>query len=175
MSNTPGGGEYVDPAVVYTDASGTATATFYSGSASSNSDGVLVTASLDETLTAPAVKTSSVPIVINGTAGSITLSPSTKLINTYSNTMYSLPITLLVTDSNGSAVPNQVVTLNLWPEQYALGYWSCDPAELVVTARLFNEDSERDLDLSNSPSDDISGDGYLTPPNSSAGSVPPTV
>lgn len=173
VSNSTGSGEYVYPAVAYTDSSGLATATFYSGSQSSGAGGVTVTAALDESLTGSLVSDSRA-IIVNGTAGSINIAQSTTVSTIYSNTMYALPMTLLVTDSGGNPVANTDVTLSLWPEKYGIGFWFCEPEPGVwVASILANEDVDRDLQLSGG--EDKSGDGALTPANSAAGGIPSIV
>jgi hypothetical protein len=173
MSNTTGSGEYIDPPVAYTDSSGTAHATFYSGSVSSGGGGVTVSAALDETLTGGSVN-DSVAIIVNGTAGSITIGASTGVSSVYSDTMYSLPMTLLVTDSGGNPVADTAVSLSLWPERYALGYYVCTPDPgLVQEFVISNEDVDRNLLLG--AVEDVSGDGTLTPPNAAGGEIPSSV
>jgi hypothetical protein len=176
LSNTTGSGEYVYPPVAYTDAFGVARTTLYAGTQSTTGNGLTVTGSLDAIKTAPSVVTSSVSIIVGGTAGSISIGVGTK-VATIGSTGYSLPISLQVSDANGSAMANTVVNLSLWPQSYALGFWACTPEPGIWRETILaNEDIDRDLNLDLSPSsEDRSGDGYLTPANSSGGTVPTTV
>lgn len=176
LSNTTGSGEYVYPAVAYTDAFGVARTTLYAGTQSTTGNGLTVTGSLDATKTAPSVVTSSVSIIVGGTAGSISIGVGTKA-SAIGSTGYSLPISLQVSDANGSAMANTVVNLSLWPQSYALGFWACSPEPGIWRETILaNEDLDRDLNLDTIPAnEDRSGDGYLTPANSSGGTIPATV
>ena len=120
MSNTTGGGESVSPVVAYTATIsggglglGQASATFTSGSLSSSSSGVQVRAKVTNTAVATNTAPSSADatIVIGGTAGSIAFGISTKLVE-LNTTTYSLPMSVLVADSNGNPQANQTVSLS---------------------------------------------------------------
>lgn len=177
LSNTTGSGEYIYPAVAYTDAFGVVKSTLYAGSQSTDATGLTVTASLDESLTGLPAKSSSANVIVGGTVGSISIGMSTQISSINNNTGYSLPVSVQVSDSGGNPVANTVVTLSLWPEKYALGYWYCEPEPgLWRETILQNEDLDKDTIYDASPIDeDISGDGKLTPAMSSAGTVPQTV
>ncbi|MFB6259778.1 MAG: hypothetical protein ABEK42_03575, partial [Thiohalorhabdaceae bacterium] len=87
---------------------------------------------------------------------------------------------------NGNPVANAEVTLSNWPLRYATGFRS-GPQDVdigpggntssegtpIPTAVFPNEDT--DEDLNRDPGEDIDGNGYLTPKNSAAGSIPDTV
>lgn len=173
LSNTTGSGEYVDPPIAYTDAAGKAYSTFYSGSASTDSSGVNVNAHLwDASMNE--VDASTTSIIVGGTAGSIAIGLSTTVQIINEDTGYSLPVTVLVTDSGGNAMANTKVNLSLWPQKYGLGYWACEPEPgLVLTNVLANEDIDKDLHLDTG--EDLSGDGTLTPGNTWAGTIPSEV
>jgi len=175
LSNTTGSGEYVSPAVAYTDAFGVARATLYSGSQSTSATGLQVTAELDQTLTGT-LKSDSVSVIVGGTATSIAIGMSTKIIQLDSNS-YAMPITIQVADTNGSPVANQVVNLSLWPVTYALGTYYCYPEPgLWLWGTEANEDTNRDANLDTTPiNEDKSGDGALTPAVSYAGTIPSSV
>jgi len=123
------------------------------------------------------VLTDTISIIIGGTAGSVVIGRGT-VIYDYNEATYRLPMSALVTDSNGNAVSGAVVTLAAWPLQYAPGVWyDTDPdpkAELwaVYYTGTFidNEDANENLILD--PGEDRDGDGKLTPASSSAGGVP---
>jgi hypothetical protein len=196
LSNTTGGGEYVSPSIAVTNSAGVATSTFYSGSLGSSNTGVTITATIVDT----AIQ-DSLNIIIRDLAGSVVIGRGNKII-VLDNTTYQQDITVQVSDANGSPVPGAVVTLNLWPLGYYLGaeaydedgkcvgYYhngydhilnqpSCDPNDEMQT----NEDIDRNMILLPSedygPYDFNTGmmlpDGFLTPANSTAGVVPPTV
>jgi hypothetical protein len=194
ISNNPvGGGEQITPASVKTDSSGTATTTFYSGSKSSDSQGVTITAKIDGT----SISTD-VVIIIGGEAGSIVFGRSNKILSSPDDTYYTQDITVQVSDANGNPVVGAVVTLNLWPTAYYLGFESASAQSETGSEDCYfyndwpkcsgiypqaNEDANmnlvRDPGEDTGPYDLNSGtmqaDGLLTPHNSAAGSIPPTV
>ena len=173
IENPTGGGETVSPVVVLTDTSGVAKATFTSGSLSSGAQGVTINA----TLTNVAV-TTSVSIVIGGTAGSVVIGRGTTIYDQNDATYY-IWMSVLVSDSNGNPVNGAVVTLSAWPIQYSSGVWyDTDPTDTdiytsYITGTFPNEDVNENLILD--PGEDTNGDGKLTPPSSAAGDVPTTV
>jgi hypothetical protein len=67
--------------------------------------------------------TDSIQIIIGGTGGSVVIGQSTTIFSINNNTAYRLPMSVLVSDSNGNPVSGALVTLNLWPVQYATGCW----------------------------------------------------
>lgn len=190
ITSPSGGGEDVSPTVVNTNDFGKAVTTFYSG-ASTDSDGVRITANIPGTAINDTIK-----IVVGGAAGSIVIGMGTKII-VPSTTIYSMPFSIQVSDANGNAVADAKVSLNIWPSYYMLGYRYKDsngnyqiayeiPAGYSCYS-IPNEDTNKNLTLDSS--EDVgpivgpyshsnrflTGDGYLTPPNSAAGSVPATV
>lgn len=194
ISNTTGSGEKVLPPVAVTNTAGVATTTFYSGTAGSSGTGVTVTA----TLNSNNAVNKSINIIIRDLAGSIALTRANKIVPSSDNTYYTQAISAQVSDSNGNPVPaDTVISLKLWPVAYHLGaeiyvdgscvgyglnLWpDCDGSIDIV-----NEDSNKNLILDLVPSSEDTGpydmvsdnmqpDGFLTPPNSSAGSVPAMV
>jgi hypothetical protein len=190
LSNTTGGGEYVNPPQALTDSSGYATTTFYSGTSSSSGLGVNVTATEMGSL---AANSDTASIIIGGIAASITLTPSTKISSSSDNTYYTLPMSVIVSDSSGAAVENAIVALSAWPTRYRLGY-NDDGAFILqlVPAGPYagqtsvpNEDADRDLildagedvgpcnELTNCT--DFAADGVLTPASAAGGTVPSTI
>ncbi|MDF1578109.1 MAG: Ig-like domain-containing protein, partial [Desulfobulbales bacterium] len=119
-TNPVGGGEQITPASVKTDSSGVATTNFYSGKLSSDGLGIGITAKTTDALGNKIEDT--VDIIIGGTAGSIALGLSDKIYSSDDYTYYTVDISAQVTDSNGSPMANQLVTLNLWPTHYRIGY-----------------------------------------------------
>ncbi|MDM8552590.1 invasin domain 3-containing protein [Desulfobacterales bacterium HSG2] len=174
IENTTGGGESISPVYVLTDATGVAKAKFFSGSLGSDAKGVTVRAIVVDRSDIPA---SRVSIVIGGTAGSVLIGTSSKIVPVNNDTAYSLPMSVIVTDANGNPVPNAEVSLGVWPITYAKGYWdNCiDGAGICAyhSARIPNEDVNRNLILD--PGEDKNGDGELTPFNTAAGNLPSTV
>lgn len=175
ISRTTGGGEYVSPVIVYTDSNGVATSIFYAGSLSSDGNGVKITASI---IGKPQVQDTR-SIIIGDTPGSVVIGRATVVTANDEKTAYILSLSTLVSDSNGNPVSGAKVTLGAWPTRYATGYWTSDePCETVVTGTYPNEDVNRNLIMD--PGEDkhsvgLRGYGELTPPNSAAGSIEPSV
>ena len=136
--NPTGGGEVLLP-VVQTTSDGTsgiplgqAKTSFTSGSLPSTGDGVVLQAMVvgSGNGVCPALPPAppgpgtafcaTTKINIGGTAGSIAIGTST-LITDVNSTTYALPMSLLVSDSNGNPVVNTVVTLSAWPVYYWTG------------------------------------------------------
>jgi len=196
MTNTTGGGESISPVVAYTAsvaggglALGEARATFTSGSLSSIPAGVQIRASVLGT----AVATNTAPsgndaaVVIGGTAGSVAFGIATTIVELNPAT-YQLPMSVLVADSNGNAVPNTVVNLSAWPYAWSTGtQFACRvDTNTATTGTFLNEDANGNLNLD--PGEDgvrlyaaggsTTGgtlDGSLTPINSAAGTLPASV
>ncbi|MFO8084176.1 MAG: Ig-like domain-containing protein [Desulfobacterales bacterium] len=173
LLNPTGGGERVSPVIVFTDESGKATSTFTSGSLNSGSSGVTVKAEMIRNAGETEIS-DTVAIIIGGTAASIEFGRGTTVESISNDTMYSLPMSLIVTDSNGNPISGAVVTLGAWPNRYATGYWEgTDECFIVYTGWHENEDINRNLILD--PEEDKNEDGQLTPPSSSAGTLPSRV
>lgn len=190
LSKTTGGGEYVNPPQAVTDSSGYATTTFYSGTSSSSGYGVDITAT-EQGSGSTNYDTRSV--IIGGTAASISLAYSTKISSSSDNTYYTLPMSVLVSDSSGAPVANALVTLSAWPTRYRLGYnndgtfvYVANPSgPYVGEYSMPNEDTNKNLVLD--PGEDIGPcdnltnctamvpDGKLTPASSAGGTVPASV
>ena len=189
IEDPTGGGEFVSPPVAYTNSFGIAEATFTSGSLGSDAQGVTVRAKVvdDPTIT------DTIQIVIGGTGGSVVIGQSTKISSINSDTAYSLPMSVLVSDANGNPLTGAVVTLNLWPTYYATGCWvdvagTIVPGDCAVLTYTFysneddlygvGDDRYRNLVLDVGEDlgpDPFNPDGELTPALSAAGSVPGTV
>ncbi|MDD5604241.1 MAG: Ig-like domain-containing protein, partial [Eubacteriales bacterium] len=173
MERATGGGEFISPSIAYTNKEGKATATFTSGSLSSDATGVKICASVAGI---PAAGSSCASIIIGGTAGAVTITHGTVIESTSNDTTYRLPMSVLVSDSDGNPVKGTAVSLGVWPTRCATGYWEeveenkCEPRYECV---LDNEDANRNLILD--PGEDGNGDGFLTPPISAAGEIPPYV
>ena len=182
--NPTGGGEYISPVIVYTDDSGVATTRFTSGSLGSTAEGVAIEAAI---LNMPNIK-EQINVVIGGVAGSVAIGRGTSSdIITVGTSTYALPMSVLVADANGNRIAGAVVSLNAWPGKYHTGYWKAnivydyagephrlDPPCLPVrTSEFPNEDINENLFMD--PGEDVNNDGELTPPNSAAGNLPPTV
>ncbi|MFP4419779.1 MAG: hypothetical protein ACLFRG_04480 [Desulfococcaceae bacterium] len=168
IEQTTGGGERISPVIAYTNASGEATSTFFSGSLSSSGEGIRVRAVV---LSAATLVEDTARIVIGGTAGSVLIGRGTAVESSPDNTRYTMPMSVLVVDSNGNPVPGARVALGSWPTRYRTGFWTSEPCTPVVTGTFPNEDRNRNLILD--PDEDVNGNGELTPPSSAAGAVGP--
>lgn len=189
LANTTNGGESISPAIAITNSAGVATSTFYSGSQGSSGDGVKITAKVVNT----AIETSQY-ITIRDLAGSVAIGRGNK-ITIVDNTTYKQDITVQVTDSNNSPVPSAIVTLNLWPVGYhmgaeafnedgeCIGYYHNEWPDCSGKDLVLNEDENRNMikdpDEDTGPLDLVTlvmtPDGFLTPHNSTGGSIPATV
>ncbi|MFW5639552.1 MAG: carboxypeptidase regulatory-like domain-containing protein, partial [Thermodesulfobacteriota bacterium] len=169
LEQTTGGGETISPVVVFTNSQGVATTTFFSGALPSGGQGVLIRA---QVVGKPSVADSR-RIIIGGTAGSVVIGRSTQVQSSDNNTYYTLPMSVVVSDSNGNPVTGAEVTLGAWPVGYSTGFWTDEPCVPVITSTLENEDENRNLTLD--PGEDINEDGQLTPPNSAAGNAIPSI
>ncbi len=165
-----GGGEFISPAITYTNNEGKATATFTAGAISSGANGVEICASV---VGMPAAGSDCLSIIIGGTAGSVMITHGTAIESVSNDTAYTLPMAVQVTDSNGNPVQGTTVSLGVWPKRCASGYWyevEDDKCEPLYECILDNEDENRNLILDSA--EDRNGDGFLTPPNSAAGAIP---
>jgi len=143
LANTTGGGETISPAYGITDSSGKVTTTFTSGSLSSDSTGVQVTATVYDSSSA-AIASANKNIIINQTAGSVVIGTGTTISEPVTGgALYALPMSVVVADSNGNPVQT-TVTLSAWPLYYRTGYWDVD-CNTVVTGTWDNEDVNRNL------------------------------
>jgi hypothetical protein len=200
MSGGPGSGEYLTPAYAVTDSSGIATAQFFSGTAASIQNGIVITAQVQNDLSvitgggnglsSPAAK-----LTIGGRALSVAVGQSSVLRESVDKTLYYLDHSVQVTDANNNPVANQLVTLRLRPAAFSLG------SGCVVSATYCSEDLNKNgsLETPVAASEDGvriptsataagqcpatggaflglgSSDGLLTPQNSTGGAVPATV
>ena len=174
IENPTGGGETISPAVVFTNEYGIAETTFISGSLSSDAQGVTLKASV---VGMPAIEPASISIIIGGTASSVVIGQSSEIKSVNEDTVYQLPMSVLVVDSNGNPVSNSQVTLGAWPKRYATGYWIEIEEDVCMPsgnrAEILNEDTNRNS--IKDPGEDANDDGELTPSHSAAGSVPSIV
>jgi hypothetical protein len=167
--NPIGGGEFLSPVVVYTDSSGVARSIFTSGSIGSDSKGITITATLVDNSTI----TNHANLIIGGTPGSISIGMGKKTTS-LNETTYSLPVSVLVSDANGSNISGISVSLNIWPEKYSTGYFlNTSGCNVVFTGTFPNEDINQNLILD--AGEDLDNNGKLTPASSSSGNIPSIV
>ena len=175
VARSTGGTETMSPLIAVTDGTGRAVTTFTSGDLGSVGQGVTVQASLasDSSVTA------TTSVFITGTPGSVAITRGTKV--TDGNTIYSWPISVIVADSEGHAVPNRTVSLKVWPSRYATGTWASawigTPPVKTFTGTRTSENPNTDTNQNTirDPGEIVNADGQLIPPNSAAGVVPTTV
>lgn len=191
MSGGPGGGEFLTPALAYTNSSGNAVATFTAGTAASIPNGIVISAKAQGT----AVQTGMSPsnnnalLTIGGQALSVAFGPASVLGESSDKTLYIQAYSVQVADANNNPVAGQVVTLRMRPVAFSLG------GACTVTATYCSEDVNGNGSLD--PGEDrtrtgttvatagtcpimppaVSGtrDEVLTPANSDGGSVPSIV
>lgn len=197
MVGGPGAGEFLAPALVYTDATGNAVATFTAGASASITNGITISASIQNS----SVKTGTLPsnnsavITIGGKALSVAFGAATVVGANQDGTLYTMAYGVQVTDANNNPVPDQVVTLHMRPVAFSTG------GACIIKATYCSEDfnGNGSLDAGEdgvrvTVSDTLSGlqtsclnqsaplggpfgtyDKALTPQNSDGGSVPSTV
>lgn len=193
LLNPSGSGEQVTPVTVMT------AATTANGQAVGQAQSFFIAGTLPTTqasqIKASVIGTavsSTTTITVGGTAGSIAIGTSSTIASVNTNTAYQLPVTVMVTDSNGNAVSGATVSLSLWATEYAKGVRGTLCAVTYDVGPLpdgffRNEDLNENLILD--AGEDVDGpgghaaggtfygtlDGILWPPSSAAGSVPQTV
>lgn len=187
----PGAGEYITPALAYTDSSGFAYADFYAGTAPTNSGPVIVAAQIQGTAikTGTAPSSNSVSLSIGGQATSVSFGSASVLRESTDKTLYMLDHSVQVTDASGNAVSGATVSLRVIPVAFSTGS-SCTVANTYCSEDAngsgsldSGEDGVRKLITTTTTGSCSSAattpgggtDGILTPSNSYAGSVPATV
>ncbi|MBE0596485.1 MAG: Ig-like domain-containing protein [Desulfuromonadales bacterium] len=140
LSKLVGGGEFISPLSAVTDSGGKAVATFTAGTAPSAKDQIEVTASVEAF---PAVL-NRVYLTIGQQPSRITFGETNVIEDLVVNghqVGYKLPISLTVTDNNGNAVPNQVISLGMVVSKFRLGFRTDpDTGDFQVTGEFNNED-----------------------------------
>jgi hypothetical protein len=174
-------GETVSPVVVFSAATtanglalGAAPTVFSSGSLASGATGVQIRASVVGTAIATQpigvvnATTSSLDtaIVVGGTAGSVAFGQAAKIVDAGgTSTVYTMPMSVLVADSNGNPAPlGTVVSISVNPIAWTTGIYGCtpDPDNSVATGpslagviptvpgnggTFFNEDANQNMVL----------------------------
>lgn len=192
-SGGPGAGEYLSPALAYTDSSGFAYADFFAGTAPSTAGPIVVHAKIQNTAIATGTSPSSngINLTIGGQATSVSFGAATVIRESSDKTVYMLDHSVQVTDAQGNAVKGAIVTLKVRPVAFSTGT-ACTPATTYCSEDAngngsldSNEDGLRIITAVSTvgsacyptplPAAIGSKDGILTPSNSYAGSVPATV
>ena len=192
LSGGPGAGEFLDRAIGFTDSSGNISTTFYSGSVISTLNGIRVHAAILGTAVGTGVAPSNADllITIGGQALSVALGQGISVASSSDDTYYELPFSAQVTDATGAAVSGATVSLSLRPYAFSPGTFACAQPALTFCTEDTNgngsldagEDGYRvqlpsDLSVTSCTGTTTIGslNNLLTPPNSSAGSVPSTI
>jgi hypothetical protein len=198
MTGGPGAGESLTPALAYTNSAGNAVATFTAGTAVSISNGIVISAMIQNS--SPVVQTDKLPsnssakITIGGQALSVAFGPASVLGESSDKTLYIQAYSVQVTDANNNPVPYQIVTLRMRPVAFSLGGACTVAANATYCSEDVNgngsldpgEDGKRTLttvaDAGSCPivqpavaAPPATLDGNLTPQNSDGGGVPSTV
>ncbi len=109
-------GGYINVGMATTDSLGRASTTYYSTSQSSETDGVVISATVNgKTIT------DTVQLTVGGSGVSVHVGMATKITN-YNTSTYQYSGSVSVADAAGNPVKNQTVTLRLVPESYDKGY-----------------------------------------------------
>lgn len=150
-----------------TDANGRAQVDFIPGATSTPANGVVIQAEVAST--SPAVRQTT-SLTVNGNALFITLGFGNDITN-LDPTTYSKSFSVYVTDANGVAVGNQLVTLSAIPTDYQKGTLSRGVTTWEFsagspTATCANEDRNSDGILN--AGEDTNGDTKLSPGNIAA-------
>lgn len=164
----PGGGEYISPGSAITDSGGVATSTFYSGTATSAQNGVVIAASVGGiTTNTPAypsvLNTTNAKLTIGQTATRISLGTTNKLRKVSFNGLevaYALPISVMVTDNNNNPIPNAIVNLSAYCPYFYTGLGGDAQA---ATGQFANEDLNRNGILDAGEDGAVGEYPFLTP------------
>lgn len=188
----PGAGEYLTPALAYTDSSGFAYADFFAGTAPSTAGPISVHAHIQGRSIGTNASPSSndLQLTIGGQATAVSFGASSVIRESADKTVYMLDHSVQVTDAQGNAVPGAVVTLKVRPVAFSTGD-ACTPSATYCSEDKngngsldANEDGFRittavdqagKCPSSGGVTTTGGTDGILTPSNSYAGSVPATV
>lgn len=159
----------LSPGVATTDADGRAQVQFIPGATSTPANGVIIQATVASTSIS-----STTTLTVNGKALFITIAFGNTISNV-DETTYSKPFAVYVTDANGVAVGNQLLTLSVIPEEYYKGFltfvigsgWIWSGGGVSPAATCPNEDINRNgvIDLGEDTSPNGNGNGQLTPGN----------
>ncbi|WP_212637720.1 Ig-like domain-containing protein [Desulfocicer vacuolatum] len=150
---------------------GTYTLSSVTGDALGLSDTLIEEGSGASLVIGTAEDTDVVSVVISGDASSVAIGGAT-VIQSYDESTYKYPMSVLVSDSNGNPVAGAIVNLSLWPTMYYQGTTGVDGP--VRNGDGFpNEDLNRNQRLD--VGEDSDGNGQIDPAKSTAGSVPATV
>ena len=153
----------IDPPTSTTDANGRAQVQFIPGALSTQANGVRIQAEVAST----GIR-SIATLTVNGKALFITLAFGNEIANV-DETTYKKAFSVYVTDANGVAVGNQLITLSVIPTEYYKGTLAAPDLTVPMwryasaPTRCANEDLNFDGVLD--AGEDTNGNGQLTPGN----------
>jgi hypothetical protein len=172
--NPLGGGESISPVVAISESTGEAVTTFESGTLSTDQNGITIRA----TVVGTAIE-DDIAIEIGGTALSLAIGYGTVIQSDESETLYLLPMAVIVADANGNPVSGATVSLGLWPTAYRTGAWYETKVGEKTVWRIYTSGifPNEDINLNGyeDAGEDMNLDNQLTPPNSAGGTIPDTV
>ena len=141
MTGGPGAGEFLTPALKYTDSFGKAEATFTAGTTASIPNGIKITAAVQGT----AVKTGTSPsgndvyLTIGNQALSVAFGPASVIGESSDKTLYIQAYSVQVADANNNPVAGKTVTLRMRPVAFSLGnFCSIIPADATYCSEDWN-------------------------------------
>ena len=141
-----------------TDSNGLATDVFIAGAVSTATNGVQIRATVPNTAISADTN-----ITVNGQALFITIAANNTIEKL--STQYRKTFSVQVSDSNGSPVANQNITVSVWPSIYKKGVLKFNEKDSVwdseVAKSCSNEDINRDGKLD--AGEDLNSNGALTP------------
>ena len=151
----------LSPGIATTDANGRAQVQFIPGASSTQANGVVIQAEVASTSIRSVTS-----LTVNGKALFITLAFGNTISN-LDETTYSKPFSVYVTDANGVAVGNQILSLSVIPDVYFKGRLVFNKSWVLDTAAPFAACLNEDLNLNGvlDPGEDINVNGQLTPGN----------
>lgn len=147
----------ISPATARTDSSGTASAQFIPGPATTANNGVVIRATVQGTAVSD-----DATLTVNTQALFIALSTGNTIGNLNDST-YEKEFAVQVTDANGAAVANKSVTLAVVPQFYRKGELGFNDSWRYVApiTQCVNEDTNRNGRLD--AGEDVNGNGTLEP------------
>ncbi|HHH35686.1 MAG TPA: invasin [Gammaproteobacteria bacterium] len=148
-------------ATATTDSLGQASTTYVSSAATTAKNGVVITATVQDTPTV----TGSISLTVAKSELFVRFGTGNK-INLVGDSQYSLPYTVIVTDASGNPVSTNV-NLSINPEKYAKGYWEVVGTNSFWTQNMvdtcLSEDTNENGILDSG--EDNNGNGILDPGN----------
>lgn len=148
---TDSSGGTISTATATTDSSGQASTVYTSGNATSAKDGVIVTATVENTSVA-----GSVALTVGARALFVALGTGNTIIE-LDSTKYQNPYTVYVTDANGNGVSGADVSLSVTSSVYHKGFYRWSGTVWVVNTNP----NLGSTGIRNCPSEDINKDGIL--------------